>query len=469
MGYLVRGLSTGIKVVNNCHNLADDSAFLLFYGVFGSYFQSLEDDLSGSNLNKQAIASMTRMVLTYQDGRRWHDEFHADLHLAACRAADLHEMAVDSFFSVAPRDQLTRNGEAIPHLLTLHLDVDHYSLSVERQLIAEGASALVSSGRGLHAYWFLDSPAPARERQVIRSLNRQLADTFDGDFNATDVGRILRIPGTFNCKKPDHPKLVKLIECDPKRRYSLDDLIARYGVEVTDAIEVNETSDGRNAHRGRFLGPHERYYVARLLRDGLFERSSRNDAILLLGRYCLEQGMTKDNAKGFITGFFANNHNGLSKDWNQDQRSCLRHIEAAVESCWKQVPKWLQKYHGRQTAFLRQLSGADLEFIESLEPSKSEREFLIDAMTFILNYRRDNVIILEKRQMEKFKNCHSRNYPQRYGLLEEVGILRLKNKHKRGTRLGTEFDVFYRFNDDETQDIQNQPAQAIDLSDLKAV
>ena len=59
-------------------------------------------------------------------------------------------------------------------------------------------SLVVSSGRGLHAYWRLDRVLGA---VGVESLNRRLATRFDGDLACTDRGRIMRLPGSFNGKR----------------------------------------------------------------------------------------------------------------------------------------------------------------------------------------------------------------------------------------------------------------------------
>ena len=57
---------------------------------------------------------------------------------------------------------------------------------------------VVSSGRGLHAYWQLEREVQAA---AIESINRRLAARFDGDLACTDRGRIMRLPGSFNGKR----------------------------------------------------------------------------------------------------------------------------------------------------------------------------------------------------------------------------------------------------------------------------
>lgn len=419
-------------------------ALTLFGGLFDNHFNSLGDDLC---MPKALIALTQQRV-----DAKMRSEYFATTYEAACRAADLREQRVNAYFSVAPvkaapHGKESRKQTAISQLLTLHLDVDHYSRSAARSIKQAQPSAMVYSGHGLHAYWFLDEPAPITQKLLIRSLNRELVQQFGGDFNATDVGRILRIPGTFNVKNPNNPKRVELIECDPNTRYPLGYLIERFGSKIlSPPSETVKLSFSETAPRGRFLGSDERVYVDRLLREGLFEPQSRNTAILLLSRYCLEQGMPKDEANRFITDFFEGNHNNLSRDWLADREGCVRHIRAAIDDCWKKAPNWQQSYRGRGvTATPRKLSRSDLDYIESLQLGKNDKQFLTDALTFIMNYQRDGVIILEHRQIIQFSNTHSRNYKKKLALLESLEIIKLKAKHRKASRLATEFYILYKF------------------------
>ncbi|MBM7581077.1 helix-turn-helix domain-containing protein [Jeotgalibacillus terrae] len=57
-------------------------------------------------------------------------------------------------------------------------------------------SMLINSGNGVHAYWILDKPAGHEVQEVLRSLSERIG----ADLKATDIPRILRVPGTKNVK-----------------------------------------------------------------------------------------------------------------------------------------------------------------------------------------------------------------------------------------------------------------------------
>lgn len=74
---------------------------------------------------------------------------------------------------------------------------------------------LVSSGRGLHAWWHLtEAVGVAAGRQLCENL----AQALGGDPGSGDEGRALRLPGTYN-GKPGVGRLAVLLEHAPARRY----------------------------------------------------------------------------------------------------------------------------------------------------------------------------------------------------------------------------------------------------------
>jgi len=103
--------------------------------------------------------------------------------------------------------------------------------------------ALVNSGGGLHLWWLLREPwafEDADEREAARALLRgwgavvktaAARQGFDVD-SVFDLSRVLRVPGTVNCKDPDtakwsphpnHRRPVTLLDGNPDRRYNPED------------------------------------------------------------------------------------------------------------------------------------------------------------------------------------------------------------------------------------------------------
>ncbi|MEE9234961.1 MAG: DUF3987 domain-containing protein [Candidatus Acidoferrales bacterium] len=83
--------------------------------------------------------------------------------------------------------------------------------------------AVVKSGGGYHLYWQLAEPLDVPGLlEEIEAVNRGLADVLGGDRAATDVSRILRIPGFLNYKY-DPPRPVTAARGEAQAGYRLAD------------------------------------------------------------------------------------------------------------------------------------------------------------------------------------------------------------------------------------------------------
>jgi RepB DNA-primase from phage plasmid len=136
----------------------------------------------------------------------------------------------DCYFGVAARHANAKDGslQSSPHLAALFTDIDFKATAPDlAQVMLESfpfpASAIVESGGGLHAYWFLASPIPLpAEAERAKKALRKLAHFLGGDLAAAEPARILRVPGTLNHKyKPPRP--VQVAGFDPSRVYELSD------------------------------------------------------------------------------------------------------------------------------------------------------------------------------------------------------------------------------------------------------
>ena len=134
------------------------------------------------------------------------------------------------YHGVATRKDATSGGaENCLHLGALFGDIDGKATDLEAahaRLMAAPCppSAVIDSGGGLHAYWFLREPLDVQTTDPKPYLRRLVA-AFDGDRACVDVARILRVPGTKNFK-PEYgtPRPVRLVALDAARRYNLADL-----------------------------------------------------------------------------------------------------------------------------------------------------------------------------------------------------------------------------------------------------
>jgi hypothetical protein len=89
-------------------------------------------------------------------------------------------------------------------------------------------SIIVATGGGFHAYWLLSEPLELTDPtsgELAEQLLRGFAAYLGGDFQAAELARVLRVPGTLN-HKYDPPRAVVLERCDVNCRYDLDSVIA---------------------------------------------------------------------------------------------------------------------------------------------------------------------------------------------------------------------------------------------------
>lgn len=84
-------------------------------------------------------------------------------------------------------------------------------------------SVIVDSGGGIHAYWLLCDPYlldTEDRREAARIISRLWVDRVKGDKGASDLCRVLRVPGSQNYKY-DPPRPVRFLDCDLTRTYTL--------------------------------------------------------------------------------------------------------------------------------------------------------------------------------------------------------------------------------------------------------
>jgi hypothetical protein len=82
-------------------------------------------------------------------------------------------------------------------------------------------STAVLSGHGVHFYWILREPATIKDAITVEDRLRRVCQHFKADPSTCEIARVLRLPGTMNCKRTPH-KPVKLHSLDDYR-YNLED------------------------------------------------------------------------------------------------------------------------------------------------------------------------------------------------------------------------------------------------------
>jgi putative DNA primase/helicase len=170
-------------------------------------------------------------IWTAQDKQtRW---FHVkELTGAAKAAVQLAEQGMDVYFGVGLRQKKTHSNkrgsaDTIMTIPGVWLDVDYGDTHKEKAIppTLEAAlelidafpyepSILVHSGFGLHGYWKFQTPVEIENERMREEVQHYLS-RFQGTFrhaasqkgwkidNTADLPRVLRVPGTLNCKKGD--------------------------------------------------------------------------------------------------------------------------------------------------------------------------------------------------------------------------------------------------------------------------
>jgi phage/plasmid-associated DNA primase len=180
------------------------------------FFQTLANDAGDADEapNKKSIltdqvASIARFVAKYDRNRR------------------------GLFFCVSTiaKGSSTRNKDNCSEITVAYIDLDFRSIAEDEPAVRSVAdtfpvppSIVVNSGGGLHLYWLLKEPLPAQEyRERLEALNKKLASILAGDAAATDVCRLMRLPGTTNSKYGSQRKVV-VEKLDAAFRYDFDEL-----------------------------------------------------------------------------------------------------------------------------------------------------------------------------------------------------------------------------------------------------
>lgn len=86
-------------------------------------------------------------------------------------------------------------------------------------------SALVCSGYGLHAYWYLDAAYPREEWEPVAQHFKQalaVGKVYADPARTADSASIMRLPGSANHKNPQRPRPVEVL-ADSGRRLTLDE------------------------------------------------------------------------------------------------------------------------------------------------------------------------------------------------------------------------------------------------------
>jgi hypothetical protein len=212
---------------------------------------------------------------------------------------DKYRRTHNLWFGVSSSSSKSHSKEDVVKAYALWCDLDDPDLDVNHINFALPPSMVISSGRGYHCYWKLDTPQT--DFDLVEELNRYLLDFLGGDKGTQERTRLLRIDDTFNFKYDD-PKPVTVVY----RRdyvYSVDDIVAATDLDAAILHKI-------------VTGTHQ----------GYTSRSERDYAVIAA---CVQEGIS-DNA---IQAIFDYHEVGERyREKTGGDRYLLRSIENARES-----------------------------------------------------------------------------------------------------------------------------------------
>ena len=160
-------------------------------------------------------------------------------------------------FGVNPRIGRSGKKENVKFLTCFHAEIDYGQaghkkaqdyLTYEDALEAIKSydiepTITIHSGGGFHCYWILEDAIEVAKYGVdtLENINKGLALDLKADTGTYDLGRVLRIPKTFNLKLPDNPREVTVLSMDgPRYKYEKFEIFTR-NQESASTKEIIET------------------------------------------------------------------------------------------------------------------------------------------------------------------------------------------------------------------------------------
>jgi hypothetical protein len=179
------------------------------------YLCTLFDDAPEGSLVELRCKAERGMTCTYWPA--------TDLDGVAVHVAD-RSPHTDVYVGVLPRRRRGGGRDDLgDEASVLWVDCDSSSSVRALTSFLPRPSLTVASGTGdnVHAYWLLRDAVPLDD---IERANCSLAQLLEADRMCADAARILRPPSLNHKHAPPAP--VRLLDCDPLRRWHLDEIVA---------------------------------------------------------------------------------------------------------------------------------------------------------------------------------------------------------------------------------------------------
>jgi hypothetical protein len=197
------------------------------------------------------------------------------------------------YFGVATRDGQGGTKENIIDIPCLWIDIDFKTYPKEKidevfPKFPLQPTVIVMSGGGYHIYWKLKEPLKVAQSAEIETLLKRLAGYLKGDPKATDVSRVLRVPGSLN-NKPEYPKpiLVTVASLNPKNVYTLRDFSFLPGERPRSTKYTISNTD-------------KKWYMQAL--QGVSEPGRNSTAAQLAGRY-IGKGLSENETLSLLSAW----------------------------------------------------------------------------------------------------------------------------------------------------------------------
>jgi hypothetical protein len=164
-----------------------------------------------------------------------HGSFSANVD----RLIDLNERGAGIFVMVNASDLRGRRAANVVAVRAAFVDLDGAPLDVVGDSPVKPHIIVESSANRYHAYWVLKG-CPL---EAFTSLQKALAERFDGDPKVCDLPRVMRLPGFYH-RKAD-PFLTHVISYDESEPIAFDHFVERMGLVIQKRVrrEPNDLSE----------------------------------------------------------------------------------------------------------------------------------------------------------------------------------------------------------------------------------
>ena len=139
-----------------------------------------------------------------------------------------------AFFTVNGFHGNDKHEKNLRNINGVQVDVDRVTTK-EELLMAMSDDLLPTiinqTKNGFHCIWLLNEPVTEITDELVatvKGINRAICERYDGDKAATDVARLLRIPGTLHQKEANNLVEIKTVYHVQDNRYSLSELLEAY-------------------------------------------------------------------------------------------------------------------------------------------------------------------------------------------------------------------------------------------------